>query len=133
MYITKTDHSNDSGSEWLTNITLMDYAPQLSSVEEDQLKDATTSNDGTADGTNEDSGDGSSNPNEWTQIASILQTYYEKPSGGWNSIIQKIRGAKVYDPDIRSQITPLKKKKGQELKSYVDVGHELCKVRGIDY
>lgn len=133
MYITKTDHSNDSGSEWLTNLTLMDYAPQLSSVEEDQLQDATTSNDGTADGTNADSGDGSSNPNEWTQIASILQTYYEKPSGGWNSIIQKIREAKVYDPDIRSQITSLKKKKGQELKSYVDVGHELCKVRGINY
>lgn len=134
MYITKTDHSNDSGSEWLTNLTLMDYAPQLSSVEEDQLKDATTSNDGTAtSGTNADSGDGSGNPNEWTQIASILQTYYEKPSGGWNSIIQKIREAKVYDPDIRSQITSLKKKKGQELKSYVDVGHELCKVRGINY
>lgn len=134
MYITKTDHSNDSGSEWLTNLTLMDYAPQLSSVEEDQLKDATTSNgDGTADGTNANGGDGSSNPNEWTQIASILQTYYEKPSGGWNSIIQKIREAKVYDPDIRSQITSLTKKKGQELKSYVDVGHELCKVKGIDY
>ena len=134
MYITKTDHSNDSGSEWLTNITLMDYAPQLSSVEEDQLKDATSNSDGTAtSGTNADSGDGSSNPNEWTQIASILQTYYEKPSGGWNSIIQKIREAKVYDPDIRSQITSLKKKKGQELKSYVDVGHELCKVRGINY
>lgn len=133
MYITKTDHSNDSGSEWLTNITLMDYAPQLSSVEEDQLKDATSNSDGTADGTNADSGDGSSNPNEWTQIASILQTYYEKPSGGWNTIIQKIREAKVYDPDIRSQITSLKKKKGQELKSYVDVGHELCKVKGINY
>lgn len=133
MYITKTDHSNDSGSEWLTNITLMDYAPQLSSVEEDQLQDATSNSDGTADRTNADSGDGSSNPNEWTQIASILQTYYEKPSGGWNSIIQKIREAKVYDPDIRSQITSLKKKKGQELKSYVDVGHELCKVRGINY
>ena len=133
MYITKTDNSNDSGSEWLTNITLMDYAPQLSSVEEDQLKDA-TSNDGTAtDGTNADSGDGSSNPNEWTQIASILQTYYEKPNGGWNSIIQSIRDAKKYDPDIRSQITPLKKKKGQEMKSYVDVGHELCNVRGINY
>ena len=133
MYITKTDNSNDSGSEWLTNLTLMDYAPQLSSVEEDQLKDATSNGDGTADGTNANSNDGSSNPNEWTQIASILQTYYEKPSGGWNSIIQKIRGAKVYDPDIRSQITSLNKKKGQELKSYVDVGHELCKVRGIDY
>ena len=133
MYITKTDHSNDSGSEWLVNITLMDYAPSLSSVDESELKDA-TSTDGTTDDGAEASDDGSSsNPNEWTQIASILQTYYDKPSGGWNSIIQKIREAKVYDPDIRSQITPLKKKKGQELKSYVDVGHELCKVRGINY
>lgn len=133
MYITKTDNSNDSGSEWLTNLTLMDYAPSLSSVDESELKDATSSaSDGTIDGS-ESSGDGSSNPNEWTQIASILQTYYDKPSGGWNSIIQKVREAKTYDPDIRSLITPLKKKKGQELKSYVDVGHELCKVRGINY
>ena len=132
MYITKTDNSNDSGSEWLTSLTLTDYAPQLSSVEEDQLKDASGTGDNGA-GQNGEEGSGTGNPSEWTQIASILQTYYEKPSGGWNKIIQSVRDAKTYDPDIKNLITPLTKKKGQELKSYVDVGHDLCDIKGIQY
>lgn len=131
MYISKIDNSNDSGSEWLTSITLMDYAPQLSSVDEADLKSAETGGEAGADG---EAGDGSGNaPSKWTEIASILQTYYEKPSGGWDNLIRSILKAKVYDPDIRNLITPLAKKKGQELKSYVDVGHELCKVMEIVY
>lgn len=131
MYVSKTDNSNDSGSEWLTSITLMDYAPQLSSVDESDLKSAETGGEAGADG---EAGAGSGNaPSKWTEIASILQTYYEKPSGGWDNLIRSVLKAKVYDPDIRNLITPLTKKKGQELKSYVDVGHELCKVMEIVY
>lgn len=131
MYITKTDNSNDSGSEWLTSITLMDYAPSLSSVDESELKNATGS-DGTGENGAGGSGSGSE-PSVWTQIASILQTYYEKPSDGWDNHIRAVKDAKNYDPDIRTAISNLQKKKGQELKSYVDVGHDLCDVVGITY
>lgn len=133
MYINKVDHSNDSGSEWLTNITLMDYAPSLSSVDESELKDGDGTNaNGEATGENGETGEGTGS-SLWTQIASILQTYYEKPSGGWDDKIRAVMSAKVYDPDIRTVLVGLQKKKGQELKSSVDVGHELCKIMEINY
>lgn len=130
MYITKVDNSNDSGSEWLTSLTLMDYAPQLSSVDESELEED-ESGDGSDDGSTEDGTDGEEQgESEWTQIVKVLEENYEKPGGGWNDIIKGVRDAKTYDPDIRSLITPLKKKSS---KSYVDVGHELCGIMGIGY
>ena len=130
MYITKVDNGNDSGSEWLTNLTLMDYAPSLSSVDESELSED-TSGEGTDDVVDDGSETtGENEPNEWTEIVKLLEVNYEKPDGGWNSIVQGVRDAKSYDPDIRNLITSLKKKNG---KSYVSVGHELCNIVGITY
>lgn len=70
--------------------------------------------------------------NAYSQISEILQKYYEKPSEGWNSITNKVRKSTTAD-EIKKYITPLKKKKGQELKSYVDVKHEIQKVLEIPY
>ncbi len=129
MYITKIDNSNDSGSEWLTNITLSDYAPSLSQLEEEDVeKTKDNSSSATGDGTG--SGDEEGDANKWTQIAQILQDNYEKPSGGWDSIIRTIKDATVYDPTIKDSINKLKQKNS---KSYVQVGHELCNVVGIGY
>ena len=49
MYITKVDHSNDSGSEWLTSLTLMDYAPQLSEPEKTEEETSSEGADTTGD------------------------------------------------------------------------------------
>lgn len=129
MYITKVDNSNDSGSEWLTSLTLMDYAPSLSQLDEEDIKDAENTGDGTSNGgTGEES-----TTSKWTEIAQILQDNYEKPSDGWDNHIKTILGAKKYDPDIKNSISSLTKKQGKETTSYVDVGHSLCKVVGITY
>lgn len=130
MYITKVDHSNDSGSEWLTSLTLMDYAPQLSEPEETEEEEESSSNDGTDTTGEENGGQGNSN---WTEVAKILQQYYDKPNGGWDNSIRAVLNAKVYDPDIKNVISAMKKKQGQEMKSYVDIGHELCNIVGITY
>ena len=132
MYISKIDNSNDSGSEWLTSITLMDYAPSISQMDEEDLKKAEEEEEGSSGSATGDSSgaEGGDAQSKWTEIAKILQDNYEKPSGGWNDIIQAVRDAKVYDPDIRNKITPLKPK---TQKSYVQVGHELCDVVGISY
>lgn len=88
----------------------------------------------TEDG-NGETGDGSAGKgigNQYSQVSEILQKYYEKPSEGWNSITNKVRKSKSAE-DIQKHITGLKKKKGQELKSYVDVKHEIQKVLNIPY
>ncbi len=130
MYITKIDNSNDSGSEWLTNITLSDYAPSISQLDEEDVEDETSNGegDGTTDGSTESSTE--QGGSKWTDIAKILQENYDKPSGGWDNVIRSVLNAEVYDPDIRSAITPLKQKTD---KSYVQVGHELCKVMEIGF
>lgn len=127
MYITKVDHSNDSGSEWLTSLTLMDYAPQLSEPEEEEEESS-----GGAAESGADTGDGQGT-SQWTEVAGVLQTYYDKPAGGWDNSIRTVLNAQKYDPDIKNVITGMKKKEGQEMKSYVDVGHELCEIVGITY
>ena len=71
-------------------------------------------------------------PSTYSQISDILQKYYEKPSEGWNSITNKVRLSKT-EAEIKGHITKLQKKKGQEMKSYVDVKHEIQKVLGINY
>lgn len=71
-------------------------------------------------------------PSTYSQISEILQKYYEKPSEGWNSITNKVRLSKT-EAEIKGHITKLQKKKGQEMKSYVDVKHEIQKVLGINY
>lgn len=128
MYITKIDNSNDSGSEWLTNLTLMDYAPSLSEPEETE-EEETTSDDAsaTSGGDASATGGGSS---KWTEIVKVLEENYEKPSTGWDDIVRTIQGATTYDPTIRNAITSLKQKSS---KSYVQVGHELCNIVGIGY
>lgn len=130
MYITKIDNSNDSGSEWLTSLTLMDYAPSLSEIDEESVKSQSEEEGEGVENDDGESGASGGESSQWTEIVKILEANYEKPSGGWNSIIQAIRDAKKYEPDIKNQITPLKQKSG---KSYVDVGHDLCDVVGITY
>lgn len=128
MYITKVDHSNDSGSEWMTSLTLMDYAPSLSELEEDEVEREKQT---TAEApTTETAGNDNS---IWTAVAQMLQDNYEKPDGGWDNIIRTVIDAKKYDPDIRNVLTPLKKKQGKETVSYVSIGHELCDIVGITY
>ena len=132
MYITKVDNSNDSGSEWLTNLTLMDYAPSISQLDESTVKKESEDSTGT-DGATDGSDDGSAESSKWADIASILQKYYEKPSEGWNGKIQSVREAKKYDPDIRSIINSLTKKEEYKHKSQIDIGYELCDVIGIGH
>lgn len=75
---------------------------------------------------------GGATPSTYTRISEILQKYYEKPSEGWNSITNKVRLSKSGD-EVKKHINGLKKKKGQELTSYVDVKHEIQKVLEITY
>lgn len=128
MYITKVDHSNSSDSEWLTNITLMDYAPSLSEPEEEEEEedDESTSGDGTTDGSTDSDGssDGSS---IWTEVAKILQENYE--SNDWDSFIRSVVDAKSWD-EIKTKVVGHKQKNN---KSYADVIQDLCKVKGISY
>lgn len=93
------------------------------------------SGDTETEGGNGETGDGSSGNgigNAYSQVSEILQKYYEKPSEGWNSITNKVRKSKSAE-DVQKHITGLKKKKGQEMKSYVDVKHEIQKVLNIPY
>ena len=39
MYVTKTQHSTNPSSEWLTSLTLSDYPPQLSEPEQENMED----------------------------------------------------------------------------------------------
>lgn len=119
MYISKVDHSNDSGSEWLTNITLMDYAPQLSEPEEEE-EEENTSNQGQNQNTEEEANSGSG---EWTEIAKILQENYE--ADDWNSFIQSVKDAKTWD-EIKNAVTSHTKKSD---KWHNDIIQDLCKVK----
>lgn len=104
------------------------------SADVDAIKIVTDySGDSTVDGTDNTSQSSNENqPSTYSQISAILQKYYEKPSEGWNSITNKVRLSKT-EAEIKGHITKLQKKKGQELKSYVDVKHEIQKVLGINY
>lgn len=135
MYVTKVDHSNDSGSEWLTSLTLTDYPPSLSTVDEEKVKQASDPTDEDADASAQDgSGEaGEDSSSKWTGIANILQKYYEKPSDGWDNRIRTILEAKVYDPDIKNVINQLTKKQEYKNTTHVDIGHELCEVVGIGF
>ena len=92
----------------------------------DYSGDSTMEDTGT-DGTTSNTGE-----SPYAQVSEILQKYYEKPSEGWNSITNKVRLSKT-EAEIKGHITKLQKKKGQEMKSYVDVKHEIQKVLGINY
>lgn len=107
------------------------------SADVDAIKFVTDySGDGTVDdttgGNETSSGGGGASESPYAQISAILQKYYEKPSEGWNSITNKVRLSKT-EAEIKGHITKLQKKKGQEMKSYVDVKHEIQKVLGITY
>ena len=130
MYITKIDNSNDSGSEWLTNLTLMDYAPSLSEPEETEEEETTTDTNASGDDASGDANATSGGSSKWTEIVKVLEENYEKPSTGWDNIVRTIQGATSYDPTISNAITPLKQKTS---KTYVQVGHELCNIVGIGY
>lgn len=68
----------------------------------------------------------------YSQISGVIQKYYDKPSEGWNSLTNKLRKAETGD-EIGNILKNLKKKKGQEKKSVVDVRHEIQKIRGMGY
>lgn len=68
----------------------------------------------------------------YTQISKILQDNYEKPSEGWNCLTNKVRLAKDGD-EIGKLLSAQKKKKGKETTSYIDVRHEIQKLRGMGY
>ena len=92
------------------------------------------SGDGTnTEGTGTASGDSATqDPSQWTQIATILQKYYEKPSGGWDDLIRGCRDAKTGD-EIGKLISKQKMKKGYEHTSHVSIRHEIQTVRGMGY
>lgn len=76
---------------------------------------------------------GSQSPSIWTQIASILQQYYEKPSGGWDSKIRSVQDAKVRE-DIHNVTKSLtKKQEWKNKKSDTDIIQDLMKIRGLGY
>lgn len=68
----------------------------------------------------------------YSQISQILQDNYEKPAEGWNSLTNKVRLAKDGN-EIGKLLSAQKKKQGKENKSYVDVRHEIQKLRGMGY
>lgn len=68
----------------------------------------------------------------YSQISVILQKYYDKPTEGWNNLTNSVRLAKTGN-EIGNILAKQKKKKGQEGKSYVDVSHEIQKIRGMGY
>lgn len=84
------------------------------------------------DGTSSSSEGNGGSSSLYTQISEILQKYYEKPSEGWNSFTNNVRLAKTGD-EIRSILAKHKKKKGQEYKSHVAIGHEIQKIREMPY
>lgn len=94
----------------------------------DYSGDPTTSADGT-----EQNGDGSSQTSKWTDVAAILQKYYNKPTNGWDNHIRTALNAKSYDPDLKNMLVKMEKKQGYDKTTYVDVGHELCNILGIRY
>lgn len=128
MYITKIDNSSDSGSEWTTSLTLSDYAPSLSSVDESETEDE-TSEGGTGEGTDDETGEGASSGSEdYKKVATILQKYLE--SNDWNSYINRVRACKKRDC-VKNLIVGHKKKEG--VKDYYNVIiDEICKALNIE-
>lgn len=130
MYITKIDNSSDSGSEWTTSLTLSDYAPSLSSVDESETEDATSEETtGTDDGTDDGTGEGASSGSEdYKKVATILQKYLE--SNDWNSYINRVRVCKKRDC-VKNLIVGHKKKEG--VKDYYNVIiDEICEALNIE-
>lgn len=127
MYITKIDNSSDSGSEWTTSLTLSDYAPSLSSVDESETNDG-TSEEGTGEGTDGGTGEGASSGSEdYKKVATILQKYLE--SNDWNSYINKVRACKKRDC-VKNLIVGHKKKEGVK-DDYRVVITEICEALKI--
>lgn len=93
-----------------------------------------TEEDSTDGSVQDESGtQGDGGESEWTQIAKVLQTYYTcKDSNEWNSFIRSVKNAKTGD-EIGKLLTGHTKKKGQEDKSYIDVRHEIQKIKGMGY
>lgn len=124
MYITKIDNSSDSGSEWTTSITLSDYAPSLSSVDESETEEETSDGTGeTGDGTDE-----SSDSEIYTKVSTILHKYLE--SNDWNSYTNNVRKCKKRDC-VKKLIVGHKKKEGVK-DDYRVVITEICEVLKIE-
>lgn len=87
------------------------------------------SGDGTMDTTGTDSsGDGQGEASLWTKIAEILQKYFTcKDEKEWNSFIRSVKDAKNSD-DLGKILSNHTKKKGQEMKSYVSIKHEIQRI-----
>lgn len=86
-----------------------------------------------SDSPQESSSGGTVQESKWTQVATILQKYFDKPSDGWDAHIRTILASKKYDPDIKNSINSLTRKNGMENVTYVNIGHELCNVVDIGY
>lgn len=125
MYITRIDNSNDSGSEWTTSLTLSDYAPSLSSVDESETEDETS--DGTTDGTEDGTGEGSDSE-LYTKISTILHKYLE--SNDWNSYTNNVRKCTTRD-QVKNLIVGHKKKEGVK-DTYNVIIKEVCDALGIE-
>lgn len=125
MYITKIDNSSDSGSEWTTSITLSDYAPSLSSVDESETEEE-TSEEGTGEGTG-DGTDESSDSEIYTKVSTILHKYLE--SNDWNSYTNNVRKCTTRDC-VKKLIVGHKKKEGVK-DDYRVVITEICEALKI--
>ena len=125
MYITKIDNSSDSGSEWTTSITLSDYAPSLSSVDESETEEETS--DGTTDGTGDET-DESSDSELYTKVSTILHKYLE--SNDWNSYTNNVRKCKKRDC-VKKLIVGHKKKEGVK-DDYRVIITEICEALKIE-
>lgn len=124
MYITKIDNSSDSGSEWTTSITLSDYAPSLSSVDESETEEETSDGTGeTGDGTDE-----SSDSEIYTKVSTILHKYLE--SNDWNSYTNNVRKCTTRDC-VKKLIVGHKKKEGVK-DDYRVVITEICEALKIE-
>lgn len=125
MYITRIDNSSDSGSEWTTSLTLSDYAPSLSSMDESETEEETSDGTGeTGDGTD----DASSDSELYTKISTILHKYLE--SNDWNSYTNNVRKCTTRDC-VKKLIVGHKKKEGVK-DDYRVIITEICEALKIE-
>lgn len=125
------EYANKSNTITITDDYLINrFGPVEETIEAEKT---VTDYSGDAQQTDVGADEGSQSPSLWTQIASILQQYYEKPNGGWDSKIRSVQDAKVRD-DIKNVVNSLtKKQEYKNKKSQNDIIQDLMKIRGLGY
>lgn len=78
----------------------------------------------------ENTSSSSPSSNEYTEIVTVLQKYYE--ADDWNTFTNNIRNAKTWK-DVQNVVTSHKKKKGMENVKHNEIIKQLCDIKNIGY